>query len=202
MKMMQSGSVVLLVLFGVILGINAQERPPFPPPDPVLPVVPTLTTPTVYPGQYIILAANTIRPGMPLTLSVTIFETQGGAPVSLEAAIIRDNVVAVSTTAILQTGTNQVTLQIPVAASAAGEYSLRVVGTGGLTINETRSLFFNIDHFSIFVQSDKAIYKPGQTVRYRVLAVYPDLKPYVGPFTLTVSDAKGNVIEQMMDKQH
>ncbi|XP_030839854.1 CD109 antigen isoform X2 [Strongylocentrotus purpuratus] len=201
MKMMQSGSVVLLVLFGVILGINAQERPPFPPPDPVLPVVPTLTTPTVYPGQYIILAANTIRPGMPLTLSVTIFETQGGAPVSLEAAIIRDNVVAVSTTAILQTGTNQVTLQIPVAASAAGEYSLRVVGTGGLTINETRSLFFNIDHFSIFVQSDKAIYKPGQTVRYRVLAVYPDLKPYVGPFTLTVSDAKGNVIEQMMDKQ-
>lgn len=49
---------------------------------------------------------------MPLTLSVTIFETEGGAPVSLEAAIIRDNVVVVSTMATLQTGTNQVMLQV------------------------------------------------------------------------------------------
>lgn len=56
---------------------------------------------------------------MPLTLSVTIFETEGGAPVSLEAAIIRDNVVVVSTMATLQTGTNQVMLQV---SEITGDY--------------------------------------------------------------------------------
>ncbi|XP_041473602.1 CD109 antigen-like isoform X2 [Lytechinus variegatus] len=190
MIMMQQGSVVLLLLYGMIAGIKAQPRPP-----------PPMSTPApVYPGRYIILAANTIRPGMPLVVSVSIFETEGNLPVNLQTSILRNGIAEVSSTDMLQTGTTQITLQIPVTASAVGEYSLSVLGTGGLMINQTESLHFNIDHFSIFVQSDKAIYKPGQTVHYRVLAVYPDLKPYTGPFTVTVSDGNGNAINQMIDK--
>ena len=43
---------------------------------------------------------------------------------------------------------------------------LRIVGSGGLTFNTTQKyggLFFNMKGFSIYVQTDKGVYKPSQT---------------------------------------
>ncbi|KAL8613465.1 hypothetical protein ACOMHN_007508 [Nucella lapillus] len=51
------------------------------------------------------------------------------------------------------------------------------------------------DVTTIFVQTDKAIYKPGQLVHYRVFAVYPDLSMYQGRFSIEIRDPNGNVIQ-------
>ena len=40
---------------------------------------------------------------------------------------------------------------------------LVVEGSGGVTFNETRMLEVKSKRLSIFIQTDKAIYKPGQT---------------------------------------
>ena len=42
---------------------------------------------------------------------------------------------------------------------------LRVTGSGGLTFNTTQTygVFFNTKGFSIYVQTDKGVYKPSQT---------------------------------------
>ena len=45
---------------------------------------------------------------------------------------------------------------------------LEVTGSGGLTFNKTsRSITFNKKGFTIYVQTDKGIYKPGQTGKFR-----------------------------------
>ena len=44
-----------------------------------------------------------------------------------------------------------------------GLYQLRIRGTGGLQWDNTTYLEYDGKSLSIFVQTDKAIYKPGQT---------------------------------------
>ncbi|KAK7480804.1 hypothetical protein BaRGS_00027970, partial [Batillaria attramentaria] len=64
-------------------------------------------------------------------------------------------------------------------------------------------LFYSVsviqDVTTIFVQTDKAIYKPGQMVHYRVFAVYPDLQMYDGNFWIEIKDPNGNKIQHMSD---
>ena len=46
-----------------------------------------------------------------------------------------------------------------------GPYSLRVTGSGGLTFRNETSLKVDQKCVSVFIQTDKGIYKPGQTSR-------------------------------------
>lgn len=66
-------------------------------------------------------------------------------------------------------------------------------------LGTVNSLPVQRDITTIFVQTDKAIYKPGQMVHYRVFAVYPDLKLYSGNFWIEVNDPNGNKIQHMTD---
>lgn len=43
--------------------------------------------------------------------------------------------------------------------------------------NRTK-LLFESKSISVFIQTDKSFYKPGQEVKFRIVTVYPDLKPY------------------------
>ena len=45
----------------------------------------------------------------------------------------------------------------------SGSYKLHVQGTGGLHFQNETDLTFESKSISIFIQTDKAMYKPGQT---------------------------------------
>lgn len=47
---------------------------------------------------------------------------------------------------------------------------------------------------SLFLETDKPIYKPGQRVMMRVLTVGPELRPLTGDVTVEVQDAKGSKV--------
>ena len=52
--------------------------------------------------------------------------------------------------------------QIPVTINDDESYKIRVMGSGGLTFDETaRSIRVSKKSSSIFIQTDKAAYKPG-----------------------------------------
>ncbi|KAJ8042375.1 hypothetical protein HOLleu_13409 [Holothuria leucospilota] len=153
-----------------------------------------------YPSTYLILAPATIRPGLTFTLSVQIREASG--PVNVTAAIKNgesDNAVPqLRAEGIFSPGqVSTLEMQVPDTLPApAGQYKLEITGLGGgLNFNETKYLQFDVTHFAIFVQTDKAIYKPGQTVNYRIFAVYPGMQVYKGPFDVTVADPDGNIIQ-------
>lgn len=53
----------------------------------------------------------------------------------------------------------------------------------------------------MFVQTDKAVYKPGDTVRFRVLVLDPNTKPLpkVDTVKVHITDGKNNRIKQWND---
>ncbi|KAK7444869.1 hypothetical protein BaRGS_00040385 [Batillaria attramentaria] len=88
-------------------------------------------------------------------------------------------------------------VQIP-ADLTYGRYELHVAGAGGLTFTDHTSVKFSNRSLSVFLQTDKAIYIPGQKVNFRALAVYPDLQVYTGPMNVTIRDPNNNMIKQWL----
>ncbi|XP_022083908.1 CD109 antigen-like isoform X2 [Acanthaster planci] len=163
------------------------------------------TTPApVYSRTYIVLAPNTIHPGLPLSLSVSILDA--ASDVVVTATILKTeeltetSVVSVSET--FSPGATRVAGLVMPADEQGDSYKLRIEGSGGLEFSQTEDLKFSPKSFAILVQTDKAIYKPGQTVHFRAMAIYPDLKPYMGTFDVILKDPNGNVIQQWMNLQN
>ena len=49
--------------------------------------------------------------------------------------------------------------------------------------------------YSVFIQTDQAIYRPGNEVKFRVLVLSPQLKPTVtGSIDVKMTDGKGHLI--------
>ncbi len=75
-------------------------------------------------------------------------------------------------------------LQIPEHAQP-GNYTLKIEGstlgsnTGNIFENETK-IMFSSKQASMFIQTNKPLYKQGQTVYFRVVPVYPNLMPVFG----------------------
>ena len=57
-------------------------------------------------------------------------------------------------------------------------YQIRIQGTGAMAFENTTQLSYETKSHSIFIQTDKAIYKPGQTSTY---SFFPSLLPFVIP---------------------
>ncbi|VDI01862.1 CD109 antigen [Mytilus galloprovincialis] len=78
---------------------------------------------------------------------------------------------------------------------------LIITGTGGLSFKEETYISYRARTVS-FIQTDKGIYKAGQTINFRVFALYTDLKVYYGPFNIFMHDPKGNLIKQWRNVSH
>jgi CD109 antigen len=75
--------------------------------------------------------------------------------------------------------------------TAIGQKNLEFYGEKKLTYLEKR--------FSIFIQTDKAIYKADDVIHFRVFAINPNSSPYSvkGNPEVTIKDPSGNKIKQM-----
>ena len=58
-----------------------------------------------------------------------------------------------------------------------GDVRLLARGKGGLVFDNSTALDYNPKNVSLLIQTDKAQYKPGQTVLMRVFALDPELRP-------------------------
>lgn len=52
-------------------------------------------------------------------------------------------------------------------------------GFGAITFRNTTELQYVHKSYSVFIQTDKTIYKPGDLMRFRVVVVNPHLRPSV-----------------------
>jgi CD109 antigen len=79
------------------------------------------------------------------------------------------------------------------------KYNIQVLGLTGIQFNETASLTLNSKKSTILIQTDKAMYKPGDRIQFRVLVVDSEMKPLnlnnptIGAY---IKDPKGNKIKQ------
>ncbi|XP_077982153.1 CD109 antigen-like isoform X2 [Glandiceps talaboti] len=153
-------------------------------------------------NSYIVLCPKTIRPGVPFTVSVNILQSNG-QPVTVMAALGNkdtDTPVVRNTLNMEQGELGEIQLTLPTDTSV-NSYQLTVSGSGGLTFENSTDITIDSKSFSILIQTDKAIYKPGQTVKYRALAMYPYTGTYTGKFDIEIKDPQDNMIQRNTDLQ-
>ncbi|KAL3876288.1 hypothetical protein ACJMK2_034153 [Sinanodonta woodiana] len=92
---------------------------------------------------------------------------------------------------------------IPEHVHHLNRYSLLVHGLSGLYFVEHAALRFDDgirpDKFELFAQTDKALYKPGQTVHFRAFGMFSNMIVYTGKLNISIYDPKNNKIKQWLN---
>lgn len=153
-------------------------------------------------STYFIMAPSVFRPGHSFTLRVTL-SSMIPAPMQINWGIFDSTkkLLILSQSDNFTAGTtSEVTLQIPHGMFFSSvAYKLSVNGTGGVEFSESRYIRFMEKGFTIYIQTDKAVYKPGQNVLMRIFGVHPDLKIYTGNMTVDILDPNGNKMVHWVD---
>jgi CD109 antigen len=132
---------------------------------------------------YVAVAPRVLRSGQVESVSLAVFQGDNPASDVVKVALLQDERSVAETTAQV-TGRARVSLALP--ELAAGDYQLRVAGQTFAGQSAIRVEEGTI----LFVETDKPIYKPGQTVHIRVLGLDAALKPARGEAVVEVMDAK------------
>ena len=193
MRLHNIALAMLRILFAVIIVLPgaACARAQAPTPGPTLNAT-AGPSPTPQPvsategpvRQYLAVAPRVLQAGQQEPISVALFN--GSQPAAGTVAIsLRQGSSTVAEAQGRIEGRGEVTLAVP--RVPAGDYELHLTGTGfhaqsPVRVEETAL---------VFVETDKPIYKPGQTAHLRVLTLDSDLRPVSLPVTLEVADAKG-----------
>ncbi|XP_031632402.1 CD109 antigen-like, partial [Contarinia nasturtii] len=84
----------------------------------------------------------------------------------------------------------------------AKRYKFVAEGVSGLKFRNESPLKIESKEVSIFIQTDKAMYKPGQTVKFRVLVLDSGLKPATlkpnSPLNIYFTDPENNLIKHWL----
>jgi len=94
-----------------------------------------------------------------------------------------------------------VNVEFDVPTLKSGNYNLTAAGIEGVVFENSTRLNYADNKPSVFIQTDKATYKPGDLVQYRVLALDENTRPAVidKPITIAINDGAQNRIKQLTD---
>ncbi|CAM9628767.1 unnamed protein product [Lampetra fluviatilis] len=152
-------------------------------------------------ATFFITAPSTIRPGQGLALSISLLNGGGGkGDVTVVANVTADGKEVLRKQAVLPRGTTTALVlpALPLTASP-GSYELQVHGvdSSGLLFVNSSTLIFDSRALLLFVQTDKAVYKPGQTVHFRAFSVDSSLRPHLGgAYDIEIQDPVSNRVQQ------
>ncbi|KFM63963.1 CD109 antigen, partial [Stegodyphus mimosarum] len=153
---------------------------------------------------YFVMASKMVRPGQVYRVTVSVFRTM--FPINVRASIQRDGVeLATAVQELKQNIPETLLLKVPT-TSVPGVYKLRVEGNingvlgGTAFINETQ-LTFSQRSMTIFIQTDRPIYKQGQTVRFRALPITTDLKAFPDAIDIYMLDPNRTIVRRWLSRQ-
>ncbi|XP_032170736.1 C3 and PZP-like alpha-2-macroglobulin domain-containing protein 8 isoform X4 [Mustela erminea] len=148
---------------------------------------------------YLIAAPSVFRSGVEEVISVTIFNSPREVMVQAQL-VAQGEAVAWSQGAILDKGT----IKLKVPTGLRGQALLQVWGRSGWA--EERPLFHNqtsvtVDSrgASVFIQTDKPVYKPRHRVLISIFTVTPNLRPVSQKLEAYLLDPRGS---RMMEWRH
>ncbi|MCK9356360.1 MAG: MG2 domain-containing protein, partial [Dehalococcoidia bacterium] len=133
---------------------------------------------------YVVLVPQSLHAGSTASVSCNLYGSDGPVRDRVEVRLLDGNNEIASEQAIVD-GNGAVELAVPVVEE--GDYTVVVKGTD---FEERASV--RIDSpLVVFLETDKPIYKPGQTILMRVMTLDAELKPSRENVTVGVLDAKG-----------
>ncbi|XP_052795598.1 CD109 antigen-like isoform X2 [Mya arenaria] len=153
--------------------------------------------------QYMAVCPASVRPGLEFTVDFTkLSEIKGDLEVT--AAISREDkkgdVVSDTVQLSRLEYRAKLVLSLPVSLPD-GEYTMTLTGNSGdlELFRNSSSLQYMEKGFSIFIQTDKAIYKPGQLVQFRAFSTLPSLDTLDQNMNIFIYDPHENRIGQWLN---
>ncbi|XP_039622768.1 C3 and PZP-like alpha-2-macroglobulin domain-containing protein 8 isoform X2 [Polypterus senegalus] len=148
---------------------------------------------------YLITAPSIFHAGVEETISITIFNPLKETKVQVQLAI-KGETVAHSHGTVLEKGS--VKLKVPF--GLRGQAHLKIWGNRNLT--DEGFIFYNYTTVtidpkgsSVFIQTDKPVYKPKQKVLINVFSITPDLRPIDAKIQAYIVDPRGSRMIQWSD---
>lgn len=186
------GLVLVFTLLIAAAACQARTQTPIPTRTPFPTLAPTprptpAPTPTPKPepaDSYVALAPRMLRAGTTEAISVSLIKQGRPLSGSVEAVLLKDGATIAQGSGEVR-GAGTVSLNVP--RVPEGSYVLELRGPG-FTDQATVQVQ---EGTLVFTETDKPIYKPGQTIHIRVLTLDAGLKPLPGPVTVEAQDAKG-----------
>jgi CD109 antigen len=132
---------------------------------------------------YVALVPRVLRSGETESVSLTLFSGTRLAEGNVQIRLQQGDKLFVQEIAHIE-GKGTIGVDIP--PLDKGDYEIIVEGPGFKDVAKVQVQAGTI----LFVETDKPIYKPGQTILMRVVALNSELKPVAAPATVEVQDAK------------
>ncbi|KAK3607705.1 hypothetical protein CHS0354_016729 [Potamilus streckersoni] len=152
---------------------------------------------TSHGSTYMIAVPEYIRPGMDLTVDVHLLMDHTTTTIKAQVVNWRNEVIVQSNlTFSKDVFHGLVSMELP-DNLVFDSYRLGISAQGGMVFMTTTYLKYNPKSSSVLVQTDKSIYKPGQTVQFRAFSIKPDLSVVYSPMDVEIHDPKGNKIMQL-----
>ena len=134
--------------------------------------------------SYVAVVPKVLHSGSQEAISLTLFKGEKLIPGKVEVALFKgkDEILRVEERV---EGKGRIEFEVPNVEE--GEYEIQVKGEGF----EDRAKIRIERSFLVFLETDKPIYKPGQTMSMRVITLDSELKPVNESVIVEVLDAKG-----------
>ncbi len=133
---------------------------------------------------YVVLVPQTLHSGSTESVSFSLFGSDGPARDRVEVRVLQGGKEIAKASAVVD---GKGTVEFDVPDVEEGDYTVVVKGTGF-----EQQAAVRIDKpIVVFLETDKPIYKPGQTIHMRAMTLDSELKPLSEDVTVEVLDAKG-----------
>ncbi|XP_050743997.1 thioester-containing protein 1 allele R1 isoform X2 [Drosophila biarmipes] len=145
-------------------------------------------------GIYSVSAPDTIRSYIDFNVAVTLHSADG--PCRMRVSLDGPSFNMSQEVHLEPMSSKKLTFRIPKLSS--GDYHLTAEGLSGVIFKETSELAFSDDKPSIYIQTDKATYKPGDLVQFRVIFLdrYTQPARIHKPISIQIHDGQKNQIEE------
>ncbi|XP_023373045.1 CD109 antigen [Otolemur garnettii] len=157
--------------------------------------------------QFLVTAPGIVRPGANITIGVDLLEhSPPQVTVKAELFQVASNlsVSVLEGEGVFERGSFKTLILPSLPLNSPNKiYELHVTGRAQdeiLFSNRTR-LSFETKRISVFIQTDKALYKPKQEVKFRIVTLFSDFKPYKTSLNILIKDPKSNLIQQWLAQQ-
>jgi CD109 antigen len=153
-------------------------------------------------GQVTVIAPKFLRPNSDYHVLVNLANSQAPATVDIQLIGARDSDrEQTEAKSVLAHPNETQTVKFNVTDWPPAEYVLAVnvqAVDKSWSFKDEKPITYQAKSFSAFIQTDKAIYKPGQLVQFRVLALTSTLTPLTlkNEINATIEDPDRNVIKQ------
>ncbi|XP_043656649.1 CD109 antigen isoform X2 [Drosophila teissieri] len=148
-------------------------------------------------GLYSVVGPGTLRSNSKYNVAVSVHKADG--PSQIKVSLNGPSYNETKQIELPPMSTQNVEFEVPKLAS--GNYNLTAEGLSGVVFKNSTKLNYADNKPSVFLQTDKATYKPADLVQFRILFLDENTRParIEKPISVIITDGVQNRIKQLSD---